>query len=74
MSLVDYILDHIIDHMLDHMLNHIIISLVTLTLHKARDDNNYIVSNTYAKAKALTKGLILGGYKKINSKTISYSI
>ena len=34
----------------------------------------YIVSNTYAKAKDLSRGLILEGCRKINSRAISDSI
>ena len=41
---------------------------------KSSAGNGYIVSNIYAKAKNLSKGPILGGYRKINSKTISDSI
>ena len=36
--------------------------------------SSYIVSNIYAKAKDLSKGPILGGYRKINSGAIPDSI
>ena len=37
---------------------------------KPGDGNSYIVSNIYKKAKDLNNGLILGGYREINSKAI----
>ena len=45
-------------------MGHVIVSPVTLALH------SYIVSNIYTKAEDLSKGLILGDCKKINSKAI----
>ena len=36
--------------------------------------NSYIISNIYVKTKDLSRGLILGGYRKINSKAIPDSI
>ena len=40
------------------------------TQDKPGGGNGYIVNNIYAKAKDLSKGPILRGYRKINSRAI----
>ena len=41
---------------------------------KPKGGNSCIISNIYAKVKNLRSSLILGGYKKINSRAIFDSI
>ena len=41
---------------------------------KPKGDNDYIMSSTYAKAKDMSRGLILRDYKKISSRAIFYNI
>ena len=42
--------------------------------NKPVEDNNYIITNIYKKAKNLSKNLILRSCKKIDSRAIFYSI
>ena len=41
---------------------------------KPKGNNGYIVNSTHAKGKDLSKSLILGGCRKINSRAIPYNI